>query len=237
MASVAATRTGAMSFWQKMALGLSAFILFGFAQFAARGFVDYGHVPIVFHLHGILMVSWLGLVVAQTFLVGRGNVALHRRLGWASVAMVPLIMVLGSVTCLTAIRTGIFPPFFTPGYFLALVHLGLLTFGLTVAAAIFLRGKPQWHRRLMIGSTIMLMEPALGRVLPMPLIAPWGGWAETAVQLAVMWLVVRHDRKTLGAVHPASMAIAAVILINHVLVEFLARVPAWQALASSMTPA
>jgi hypothetical protein len=108
---------------------------------------------------------------------------------------------------------------------------------LTVASAILLRGNTQWHRRLMIGSTIMLMEPALGRVLPMPLIAPWGGWAETAVQLAIVWLLVRHDRKTLGAVHPASTVVAAVILTNHLLVELLARVPAWQALANSMTPA
>lgn len=56
----------------------------------------------------------------------------------------------------------------------------------------------------MLGSTILILEPALGRLLPMPLIMPWGELLVMVIQLGVLWLVVRHDRASLGAVHPAT---------------------------------
>ena len=83
-------------------------------------------LPVIFHLHGALMVSWLGLLVTQSLLAGRGGLALHRSLGWSSAAVVPMIAIVGSLTCVTALRAGMAPPFFTPAYFLALVHVGVI---------------------------------------------------------------------------------------------------------------
>ena len=234
MATLAGSRVGVLSFWQKMALGISAFIVFGFAQFAARGFIDYKQAPVVMHLHGLIMVTWLGLVCTQAMLVGRGNVVLHRRLGWASAVMIPLIVLLASLTCITALKAGTFPPFFTAAYFLATVHVGVLFFALLVALAVARRRQPEWHRRLMIGATILIMEPALGRVLPMPVITPWGEWLAMVVQLGVAMLIVRHDKRVLRRVHPATVAVLLLIVVNHVLVELLARTPAWQGLAAQI---
>src|SRR3546814_1768620 len=73
-----------LSFWAKMTIGISAFIIFGFAQFGLRGMVDYAHAPMVMHLHGIAMLAWLSLLMTQAVLAGRGGLALHRKLGWAS---------------------------------------------------------------------------------------------------------------------------------------------------------
>lgn len=256
MAGIADTRAQRLSFWQKMAIGLSAFIVFGFAQFGLRGMVDYAHVPLVMHLHAMAMLAWLGLLVTQSLLVGRpgpsytglsnrapndmgphdvsaggvrpaGGLALHRTLGWASVVMLPLIVVLASLTCLTAIRVGLVPPMFTPPYFLALVHIGVVTFAALAATAVLRRDDAGWHKRLMIGSTVMLMEPALGRVLPMPLIMPWGEWVAMVIQLGVIGLVVRHDKRELRAMHPATTAVVMAIALNHVLVELLAIMPWW----------
>lgn len=226
MVTVAAG-TARLSFWAKMAMGLSAFIVFGFAQFGLRGMVDYAHAPLVMHLHGIAMLAWLSLLVTQVTLAGRGGLALHRRLGWASAVMIPLIMVLGSVTCLTVIRAGMFPPFFTAPYFLALVHVSVLLFAAVVATAVLKRKQAGWHKRLMVGSTVLLMEPALGRVLPMPLIMPWGEWLSLAIQLGVVALIMRHDRRELGRVHPATMAIFLIVTLSHVVVETLAITPWW----------
>lgn len=236
MASIAGAQTARLSFWQKMAIGLSAFIIFGFAQFGLRGMVDYAHAPLVMHLHGVAMVAWLGLLVTQSLLVGRpasdgtrapGGLALHRTLGWASVVMLPLIVALASLTCLTAIRVGLVPPMFTPPYFLALVHIGVVTFAALAGTAVLRRGEAGWHKRLMVGSTVLLMEPALGRVLPMPLIMPWGEWVSMVIQLGVVGLVMRHDKRELGAVHPATTAVVMAVVLTHVLVELLAIMPWW----------
>lgn len=237
MATIAEAQGTRLTFWAKMLIGISAFILFGFAQFAARGFVDFGRAPLVMHLHGLAMVAWLGLLVTQSLLAGRGGLALHRRLGWASAVMMPLIVVLSSLTCLAGLRLGIFPPFFTPAYFLALVHVSVVVFAAVVGVAVIRRGQPDWHKRLILGSTVLLMEPALGRVLPMPLIMPWGEWLSMAIQLGVVALVMRHDRRTLGRIHPATTAVFIIVALNHVLVEMLAIVPWWQSVAASFATA
>src|SRR3546814_19150614 len=49
-----------------------------------------------------------------------------------------------------------------------------------------------WHRRLMIGATIVVLEPALGRLLPIPLMGVWAEPAVTLCQLAA----VAIDRKS-----------------------------------------
>ncbi|WP_395327971.1 hypothetical protein WBP06_12190 [Novosphingobium sp. BL-8H] len=239
MATLPQARLRALSFWQKMAIGLSAFILFAFAQFGLRGFVDYAHAPLVMHLHGMAMVAWLGLLTTQSLLAGRsgpssGGLALHRRLGWASAVMVPTMVVLASALCLTALKLHMFPPFFTPAYFLALVHVEAAFFALLVCMAVSRRGQSDWHKRLMIGSTIILMEPALGRLLPMPLIVPWGEWVSMVIQLGVVLLIVRRDRREFGHTHPATMAVAMVVMLSHVIVELLAVTPWWIALATRM---
>jgi len=237
MATVAGTRAARLSFWAKMSIGISAFIVFGFVQFAARGFVDYAHAPVVMHLHGMLMVAWLGLLVTQSMLVGRGGLALHRTLGWASVVMLPLIVVLGGVTCITALRAGFFPPFFTPAYFLALVHVGVAIFAALVATAVARRGQADWHKRLMVGSTVLLMEPALGRILPMPLIMPWGEWLAMVIQLGIVAIIIRHDRREIGRTHPATTAIVMAVVLGHVMVEMLAIAPWWISFAARIASA
>lgn len=229
--------TREISFWQKMALGIALFIVFGFAQFALRGFVDAGNAPIHVHLHGIAMLSWLALVVTQPWLVAHGNIAMHRRLGWLGLGLAAAVIALGSYTSLYAIETHRQPFFFTPAYFLALTHFGLAFFAGLLIGAIACRRRTDWHQRLMLGALIMIMEPALGRTLPMPLIMPWGEWLSMAVQLGVIGLIARHDLKRIGAVHPATWVVAGAIVASHAVVEALAITPAWAALANRIAGA
>ena len=234
MATLAQEPARGLSFWQKMALGMALFIVFGFAQFAARGFVDLGAAPVWLHLHGAVMLSWLILLVVQPTLIAGGNAALHRKLGWFGLALAALVIAVGSFVALKSIAMGRVPPFFTPPYFLALTHVGLVAFAGLVIAAIVRRCEQEWHQRLLIGSAILLMEPALGRVLPMPLIIPWGETGVMLVQLGVAWLMVRHDRRALGAIHPATKVVIAAIVLNHLLLEVLGRTPLFAAWAGAL---
>ena len=237
MTTLASARTARLSFWAKMTIGISAFIVFAFGQWGLRGMVDYTHAPLLMHAHGSAMLAWLGLLVTQSLLVGRGGIGLHRTLGWTSAVMAPLVVVLSSLACMGAIATGRFPPFFTTAYFLALVHVEAVLFAILVAAAVARRNQPAWHKRLMLGSTVLLMEPALGRLLPMPFIMPWGEWLSMAIQLGVVALIARHDRRELGRVHPATVAAVIAVALSHVVVELLAITPAWIAFTTSITGA
>lgn len=234
MATVAQAATRDQSFWQKMALGISLFSIVGFAQFYVRGYSNPYTAPLHVHLHGVVMLCWLALTTVQPWLIDRDNRALHRRLGWLGVCLAVALVALGSYTGLYSIAHHRQPPFFTPAYFLGLTQIGIAVFGAMVAAAVTMRRNLDWHRRLMIGALILILEPALDRTLPMPLIMPWGGWVSLAIRLGVLGLVMRHDRKTLGRIHPATWAVAAVMIGGHALIEGLAHVPAWIALADGI---
>ncbi|MDQ3246188.1 MAG: adenylate cyclase [Pseudomonadota bacterium] len=213
-------------FFLRFAITLALFILFGFAQFAMRGYSSFSTAPITVHLHGGLMVAWLGIFVAQNMLVHRGELAVHRKLGWLSAGLVPIVALTGVLVGYNAVALNRVPPFFGNPYFLTLATVGPLLFAGTVFWAIAKRRQVQWHRRLMLGAMFLLLEPALGRLLPMP---PMGAWGETAVllvQLLFVAVLARHDRHVLGSVHPATMAVTVLLLANHALLEVISRVPA-----------
>lgn len=214
------------TFYRRMAVGLAAFILFAFFQFALRGFVDYRAAPLWVHLHGAVFVSWLALFIAQALLAERGSLALHRRLGWAGAALALAMVLLGSYTGIRAVELGRVPPFFTGPFFLALTHVGVLGFGGLVGAAIAMRRRTDWHRRLMLGATVMLLEPAFGRLLPMPLLGADVGEALAMVlQLGVLAFAARHDQRLIARVHPALIWSAGVVVVAHLMVSLLARAP------------
>ena len=50
-------------FFNRFALALSLLIVFSFAQFAVRGFSNPSTAPWWVHVHGVVMLGWLGLLV------------------------------------------------------------------------------------------------------------------------------------------------------------------------------
>lgn len=223
-------------FFTRFAIALALLVVLGFAQFALRGFVDYRRAPMAVHFHGVVMLAWLSLFVTQNWLVETGRIATHRLLGRAGALLALLVAGTASYVGYAAVVSARQPPFFPPAYFLALTQLGALFFLGLVGWAIMKRRETEWHRRLMFASLIAILEPAFGRLLPMPLMMPWGEWAILAVQLGLFAVVMRHDRKVLGGVHPATLAGAGIVTLYHVLVETLARVGPFVEMARALGP-
>jgi len=222
-------------FFTRLSQGLAALIVFGFLQWALRGFVDPMRTPIWIHAHGIAMLGWLGTIVAQNHLAASGNLALHRRLGWASVGLVCIIVGLSAYAGRMAVAMHRVPPFFSDPYFLALTHVEVIVFALTVLTAIGMRRQTQWHRRLMIAATVVLMEPALGRLLPMPLLGQIaGGWSEAAMQVGFLGILARHDTKVLGRIHPATLGGMALVVAVHGVIQVLSAMPIISAYAEAI---
>ncbi|QCB55555.1 adenylate cyclase [Sphingopyxis sp. PAMC25046] len=233
-----ATTTGGAArvelFWHRMAIGLAIFIIFGFLQFALRGFVDPVAAPFWVHVHGVAMLAWLALLIAQPTFVSRDNLARHRQLGRIGGLLAIFITGLGIFTGVASLILNRFPPFFTPPYFLALTVTESLAFGAIVAWALRRRRATDWHRRLMIGATIVILEPALGRLLPMPLMIGWSDIPVGLVQLGVVGIVALYDRRTLGRVHPATKAVAAVVIAVRLTIYLLSMTPPVIALAERL---
>jgi hypothetical protein len=205
-------------FFLVMALIVAATVATGFGGEFYSGRAVFSELPWQVHLHAAAFTAWIALYVTQTSLVVAGRVALHRRLGMAGAGLAVVIVIVGIMATLMAIRRGATPPFFPPGVFLMLDVLGVLGFAGLTAAAIVMRERADWHRRLMLCGTILLMSPALGRILPLPLL---GALAPLAVYGSMMVYLVAgivHDVATRGRVHPAWWWGAATLTLVQLLV-------------------
>ena len=109
-------------------------------------------------------------------------------------------------------RRGHVPFFFRPLHFLIFDPLALFGFaGLTVAA-IVMRRRTDWHRRLQFCGTALLLGPGFGRLLPLPLLQPWAFEATFAALMIFPAVGVVADIRRTGRVHPAwRWGIAAMI--------------------------
>lgn len=235
MATIAGSAGRADPFWERMALGLALFILIGFAQFALRGLADPIAAPFWVHFHALAMLGWLALLVVQPRLIARGSLDLHRRVGRIGALLAILVTGLSLFVGVAAIASGRVPPFFAPPYFLALTLVEALAFGAMVGWAVRRRHLTDWHRRLMLGAAIVILEPALGRLLPMPLMVGWWDVPIGLVQLLAVGIIAMHDRRTLGQIHPATLALAMVVIAVRVTIYVLAMTPPFQMAAARLT--
>ncbi|MDE2568261.1 MAG: hypothetical protein KGM93_05055 [Sphingomonadales bacterium] len=190
------------AFFFYMALAVVATVFAGFGFNFAMGMSSI-HSPWWVHLHAASMMTWVALFVTQAFLVYRGNVTAHRALGPIAAGWSAWIVVLGFAVTAMDVRTHRVPPFFHPNYFLAMDWLNMTAFAVLVIAAVRLRNRSDWHKRLMLGAMINPLAVAWGR-LTLPFIFDQRGiWLEIPILLAYIGICMLYDRRTRGSVHPA----------------------------------
>ena len=177
-----------------LAAGFSLQLMMGRSSFAS---------PLPVHLHAFIFFGWTAFFVLQTALATAGSVAMHRRLGWLAAIWVPTMVAMGIYVTVAMIRRGAVPFFFEPLYFLAMDVVMLLVFAGLTATAILMRRRTQWHRRLMYCGMALLTAPGFGRLLPMPLLIPWAGWAVFIAVMVFPLAGVIADLRRTGRVHPA----------------------------------
>src|SRR3546814_20666890 len=105
---------------------------------------------------------------------------------------------LGIFTGIASLVLNRFPPFFTPPYFLALTVTESLVFGAMVAWAIRRRRATDWHRRLMIGATTVILAPSLGRLLPIARLNAWSAIPVGLVDLGGYGIVACYASSPTG---------------------------------------
>lgn len=200
------------------ALVMAGIVFLGFGLNVALGRSSFSAPPRL-HLHALLFFAWTVLYVVQAGLVARGNQALHRRLGWLAAVLMLAMVVSGILVTMLNVREGRVPPFFEPAYFLVMNPLHILSIAGLVVAAIAMRRQTRWHRRLMYSSMALLLAPAFGRLLPMPLFMPHAGSVVIIPTLLMMAAGAIRDWRSEGRVHPAwwwgmATAVGLVVLIQ-----------------------
>jgi hypothetical protein len=175
--------------------------------------------PLRVQLHAWFFMGWVGIYLLQNIFAATGRMRLHRRLGWVAAFWIVPMIVMGLVVTVTNVRLAHVPFFFRPLQFLIFDPLTVFTFaGLTIAA-ILMRRRTEWHRRLHFCAMTMLLTPAFGRLLPLPLLQPWAWESAYAVSLLFPIAGAWSDIRRGGSVHPAWRWGIATILGAFVLIE------------------
>jgi hypothetical protein len=190
------------SFFMKMAIIMALIVALGFSFQLAMGRSTFRSPPLV-HAHAITFMGWVAIYVTQNVLNARDHRALHRQLGWLATFWVVAMIVLGFAVTLAMVRRGGVPFFFTPLQFLVFDPLAILTFAGLTWAAVALRRRTEWHRRLHYTGLSLLLGPAFGRLLPGPLLIPYAFEVTFIVCMAFPVIGMVADKRRVGRVHPA----------------------------------
>jgi hypothetical protein len=135
------------------------------------------------------------------------------------------MVVLATAAILLAFWSHHLPDFYPPGLFLLRGFMGVVTFAGLVAAAICLRRRPAWHKRLMLCATIVVVGPGLERALPVPLMGPSWFYGVDLVLLAIAAAGPVFDFVTLRRIHPAYLYGVGAIFAGQMGVDLLLHTP------------
>ena len=161
---------------------LFAGMLFGFSKtLYLREFFHVPPIPFYLYVHGVVLTTWFALVLAQTSLIAGHRQDIHRRLGFAAVAVAVVLVPLNVFVVAHAAERahGVITPL------LKLETIGdlwsLIGFAGFVGTGVYFRHKPDLHRRLMVASCFTIYGPVFARFelvfglpAPPPVVIPLG---------------------------------------------------------------
>lgn len=170
-------------------------------------------------------MGWVLLFVTQVSLAASGSLALHRKLGWIAVGWALAMVVVGTLTTVWSVQKGAVPFFFLPAQFLLMNPLSVSLFAGLLIGGVIKRRDRDWHPRLIVCGMAAIMGPALGRLLPAPLLL-YG--MVTAIFLAMIAFPIAgivRDKRRYGRVHPAWWLGLVALVLQHTAIETLGRSP------------
>jgi hypothetical protein len=181
-------------------------LLVVFAGFAPtyylKGMMGGEELDTMRHVHGVVMTAWFVLFFVQARLVATGRTPVHRQLGAAGLVVAALVIGVSMALAIAAVRAGRAPAGIPPLIFLVLPVGEMVAFGTLFGAAVALRKRSDWHKRLMVLASLSMLSPAIAR-LPLDFIKTGGPPAFFAVVDLVLIAFIAIDTIKNRRLHPA----------------------------------
>ena len=152
-------------FYLCMALAMAGLVVWGFSHTVdANLFHANPPRPLLLWIHGAAFSTWMVFFIVQSTLVRVRKVSVHRFLGWFGAGLATVMTALGFTipVVMTRFDTVVLHQKNIDS-FLSIPFTDMLVFAPCVAMAIYLRRRPEYHRRLLFIATCQLMDAALGR--------------------------------------------------------------------------
>lgn len=171
-------------------------------------------LPPILHVHAVVMGSFLLLLLTQSVLMATGRCELHKRVGIAAFAFVPVLVVVGLILAPTIYhqvwnfaQTG--PVSARPGmqqFIPALDNILLMQIRIGILFPLFMiiglrarSGNAGLHKRMMFLATAVPLPAAIDRLTWLPTTLPASPvstdlWILVALSPMIVWDLVRNRR-------------------------------------------
>lgn len=157
-------------------------------------------VHVTHHFHAIVMLSWILLLITQSWLIRNRRNSQHRAIGKLSFVLAPAVVISGVMVVFHNVVTADDPQ----SSFLASIYwFGLFSaviFAVFYVLAIVHRKNMQQHARYMVAAALVFLVPGLSRTI-FNYVAPIGIWTPNFYQitwvpfLIGLWLLFLDWRK------------------------------------------
>jgi len=219
-------------FFGTMAILLCVIVFIGFSPTYFRAGMIHAPLPSpILHIHGAAFTLWMLLYVIQTALIPAGKVAWHRSFGVVAFCLPPIMIVLGVIAAIDALHRRVSIGPLDPAVSLSIPLIGIAWFTVLIYASWRARRRPDAHKRLILLSTIALVDAALGRF-------PWSrmGMAPAAgavTGLGILILVlIAYDLFSLHRIHRTTLWSAPITFAVGAFSVPIGMTPAWHHFAA-----
>ena len=202
-------------FFTTMILLLWASILYGFSKtYFLAGMVRAPLPNLLIHVHGAAFTLWMVLLLVQTTLITTRQVKVHRTLGVAGFGLAVAMVGLGFFAAIDAMRRGSGPLGLDAQTFFIIPVSDMLVFSVLVFWAFRMRRNPEFHKRLILMSSIALVDAGVGR-WPVAFLQAHPP-AQDLIPLAFLLLMMAFDGVQLHRVSKATIWGSVWLMAIHV---------------------
>lgn len=240
----AAEKKGALERWfvTGLALAMLAVAIAGFAPSIVHTAGRKAPLSPLAAAHGIVLFSWLFILLVQARLIATGNITLHRRVGMAASCVLIVMIPLAYATSISMVRRGFdlsgdLRIEHDPLYEFIFPFGDLLVFTVLVTTAIAYRRRPEFHKRLMLFANIALMGAPLAHFLGhIPQLAAMPAAIILVPMSMFLVSAVARDFLLTKKVHPLTLSLAvAMFLFGPLRAGLIGPSATWHRLASWLT--
>lgn len=183
------------------------------------------------HIHGMLMVSWVLMLIIQPYLIYKGKYKTHQLIGKISYFIAPLMLVsMVLVTRLNYLTTIGKIPFKEVAYIQALNYITPLIFSLFYLLAIINKRDAFKHQRYMIATSFIMLTAVLSRILQHSFgtaaIEPYDFFIPLYLGVTISALLLVND--ILKKRNPVPYTIVIVALLLNVIIFHARYTTVWQ---------
>lgn len=189
-------------------------------------FIGFNYVQ---HVHGFLMLTWLCFLIAQPLLIRAKNYKAHRIIGKLSYVIAPLLLVsIFLVTKMVYYRTLKTDSLKEAIASITISIPDLISFAIFYFLAIKNRKNIPKHMRYMIGISLLLISPGLGRAFA--IVFNWSFTYSYAIPdyiaMAIVLFLIGYDYHNKKNYYPF-IIILSVLIVRH-LIWLFRYTGAWQ---------